>query len=180
MFTPLRRLGALAAASLVICLAAGCTPTAAPTPTPTVTGFATEEEAFAAAEETYRAYVDALNEVDLADPRTFELATSWSTGPLNGADRKAFSEYHANGVVLVGKFAVARLTPENWDRDTGGVELDACLDISDTDFLDAEGVSTVPTDRPTVLSLRISLVAHQTPTGLALSDTSPLEGGTAC
>ena len=50
-------------------LMSGCAadPSVEPTPTPT---FANEDEAFAAAEATYRAYVDALNQVDLADPAT--------------------------------------------------------------------------------------------------------------
>ncbi|MET0860918.1 MAG: hypothetical protein ABW091_07810, partial [Microbacterium sp.] len=69
--------------ALVLASAAlsGCTPQPAPTPTPT--GFATEDEAFAAAEETYRAYVDALNQVDLSDPETFEPVYAWTTGEAN-------------------------------------------------------------------------------------------------
>ncbi len=50
--------------------------------------FASEEEAFAAAEETYRAYVDALNQVDLSDPETFEAVYAWTTGDANADERK--------------------------------------------------------------------------------------------
>ena len=70
------RVTAAALGALLMLTLAGCTtpePTD-PTPTPT-SAFASEEEAFAAAEATYRAYVDALNEVDLSDPETFEPVT---------------------------------------------------------------------------------------------------------
>jgi ABC-type oligopeptide transport system substrate-binding subunit len=57
---------AAATLALALALTTACAPDPAPTPSPT--GFASQEEAFAAAEATYRAYVDALNAVDLADP----------------------------------------------------------------------------------------------------------------
>src|SRR5688500_5990965 len=70
-----RRSVALAAPALVTGLLAGCA--GDPEPAETTHGFASEEEAFAAAEETYRAYVDALNQVDLSDPETFEPVLAW-------------------------------------------------------------------------------------------------------
>ena len=76
-----RRFVALAALTLVTGLLAGCV--GDPGPVETTPGFASEEEAFAAAEETYRAYVDALNQVDLSDPETFEPVFAWTTGELN-------------------------------------------------------------------------------------------------
>lgn len=87
-------LGALLAGALT-----ACTPEPEPTPTPP---FATEAEAFAAAEATYRAYVDALNAVDLSDPATFEDVYAWTTGELNANDRRGLTNYHAEGVVEVG------------------------------------------------------------------------------
>ncbi len=50
--------------------------------------FSSEAEAFAAAEATYRAYVDALNQVDLSDPETFEAVYAWTTGDANATDRE--------------------------------------------------------------------------------------------
>ncbi len=85
----------LAAAAAALALAAvavtGCsTPAGAPKPTP---AFSSEAEAFAAAEATYRAYVDALNAVDLSDPSTFEDVYSWTTGDANaGARRVVFAD----------------------------------------------------------------------------------------
>ena len=73
------------ALAIVLGMATGCQPE--PEPSPTGPVFATEEEAFAAAEETYRAYVDALNQVDLSDPETFEAVYAWTTGDANAGER---------------------------------------------------------------------------------------------
>ena len=92
------------AATLALALVAGmaaCQPE--PQPTPGGPVFATEEEAFAAAEETYRAYVDALNQVDLSDPETFEAVYAWTTGELNATTGKTLSRgMHAEGVTVSG------------------------------------------------------------------------------
>ncbi len=86
----LRRVAAVTVAlAMVVPLATGCQPD--PAPSPTGPAFATEEEAFAAAEETYRAYVDALNQVDLSDPETFEAVYAWTTGDANASERKTLS-----------------------------------------------------------------------------------------
>ena len=77
------------ALALVLGMATGCQPE--PEPSPTGPVFANEEEAFAAAEETYRAYVDALNQVDLSDPETFEAVYAWTTGDANASERKTLT-----------------------------------------------------------------------------------------
>ncbi len=79
-----------AAAALVLALALGMTTACQPEPAPSPSApvFANEEEAFAAAEETYRAYVDALNQVDLSDPETFEAVYAWTTGEANASDAR--------------------------------------------------------------------------------------------
>src|SRR3546814_19121412 len=76
---------ALAVLALVGAAATGCVGTPEPretTPTPL-----RDAEAFAAAEETYRAYVDALNPVDLSDPATFEPVSPLTTRHLTSQDR---------------------------------------------------------------------------------------------
>ncbi len=163
---------------LAVALLAACTPEPAPTPTPT--GFASEAEAFAAAEATYRAYIDALNAVDFGEPATFEAVYAWTAGSLNNADREDFSRNHAEEQTLEGAFEVASVSPRSWDAEDSSVELDACLDVSDVDVLDASGKSIVPSDRPDVLALRVSLVPGSSNTGLLLSDTSAREDGATC
>ena len=98
------RLAAVAASLLltsIVVTACAASPegeSASPTPM-----FASDEEAFAAAEATYRAYVDALNAVDLADPGTFDDVFIWTSGELNAADRKLLSAHHAAGVRKTGR-----------------------------------------------------------------------------
>ncbi len=171
--------GAVLGAGVVALLAAGCTPEPAPSPSPT--GFASEEEAFAAAEATYRAYVDALNQVDLSDPATFEAPLAWTTGDLNAADKKSFSQSHAENERLVGAFKVSLVEPARWDRQTGTASLFTCLDVSNTDVLNSDGASIVPADRSPVIALDVDLVrSTTTQTGLAVAETTAREGDPQC
>lgn len=172
-----RGTAALVAAMIALTLAA-CAPDPAPPPTPT--GFASEEEAFAAAEATYRAYVDALNGVQFDDPSTFEGTFAWTTGAANAADRKDFSQYHADKMTLDGDFAVASFAPDSWDPSSSNVGADACLDVSKTQILDANGVSTVSPTRAPVVAVRVEFVAGATPTRLAIDDVSAREGEPLC
>lgn len=166
---------------LVALALTACTPE--PDPSPTPTGFASDAEAFAAAEKTYRAYVDALNAIDFGDPSTFEPVLAWTTGTLNAEDRRDFSHYHANDMEVVGAYRVTNVTPADVDASASmpaDVAIDACFDVSDTDVLDGSGSSVVSTTRPDVLALRITLVPAATPTGLAIASVSPTDGGTRC
>src|SRR6188768_3952981 len=86
----------------------GCFAPPDPEPTPL---FSSEEEAFAAAEATYRAYVDALNQVDLSDPETFEEVYAWTTGEANAGARKSFSQMHADGWIVGGESQVTKVEP---------------------------------------------------------------------
>ena len=79
-----------AAAAIVLALALGLTTACQPepSPSPSAPAFANEEEAFAAAEETYRAYVDALNQVDLSDPGDFRGCICLDDGEANAGAKK--------------------------------------------------------------------------------------------
>ncbi len=176
-----RLVAVIFAFALVIGVATGCRPE--PAPSPTATGFANEAEAFAAAEATYRAYVDALNQVDLSDPESFEAVYAWTTGELNASDRKNFSAWHADGYSKSGdaKVAtVARTSARGLAGDEFEVDLDVCYDVSAVDVRDIDGQSVVATDRPDVQRLTISLVASETPTDLAVESISGSESTITC
>ena len=161
--------GALATLVLAMGLVA-CVPQPEPTPTPTPTGFASEAEAFAAAEETYRAYVDALNQVDLSDPDTFEAVYAWTTGELNASDKKNFTQWSAEGHEITGQASVLRVAPVAFvGGDVSEVSMEACYDINEVDVLDRSGTSIVSAERPSVQALRILMVqSDATPTTLAI------------
>ena len=146
---PARILVVAALAALLV----GCTanPVAEPTPTPT---FSSEAEAFAAAEATYRAYVDALNQVDLADPETFEAVYAWTTGEANADGRGLFSQMHADGWTVSGRSLVSRT--EWLGSDLNRPAIGVCLDVSAVQVLDAAGASVVSVDRPDLQSIKVA------------------------
>lgn len=150
-----RGVTAFAGVVLLSCLVSGCVADD-PDPTPTPL-FATEEEAFAAAEATYRAYVDALNEVDLADPATFEPVYALMTPAASADVRKEFSQMHADGQTVEGDSRVARVAVQSANLGLGQIELAVCLDVSAVEVRDREGVSLVTPDRPPVQPMSVSL-----------------------
>ncbi|HET6302682.1 hypothetical protein [Microbacterium sp.] len=160
--------------------ATGCSGQPAPDPsTPSAPAFASDEEAFAAAEETYRAYVDALNEVDLSDPATFEPVFAWTTGEANSGARREFSEMHANVWTVTGETRVALVAPH--ETSESGTSLDVCLDVSDVAVVDANGQSVVSPDRRNIQSMRVVLTAGSaSPTGLLIADIDGREGQPQC
>ena len=151
---------------------AGCTTSgpAEPTPTP---AFSNDEEAFAAAEETYRAYVDALNQVDLSDPETFEAVYGWTTGEANANERKSLSRMHADGWVVDGDTAVAGFNPGVVTN--GTVDAVVCSDVSAVSVTNADGQSVVSPDRPTTYALQVTFVKASTPTGLGIDTSNAVE-----
>ena len=175
-----RTVAATAAAMLALALAAGCTPTPEPTPTPT--GFASDAEAFRAAEETYRAYVDALNQVDLADPKTFEPVFAWTTGDANRAARKSFTEMHANGWTVEGLSLPLLVELRAFDRSSQTVSLSVCLNVSDVQLRDAAGESVVAADRRDVQSMAVDMARASAadPELLLISKIDGREGDPEC
>lgn len=152
-----RRSAALLAATALAAALTACAPASAPTPSPTPTGFASEEEAFAAAEATYRAYVDALNQVDLSDPATFEPVYALLDGEASDEERQTLSTYHAEDLTVEGETRVTVLEPMDWDPDVRTTTLAACVDVSGVDVVNAEGESVVTGDRPDVQSVLVTL-----------------------
>lgn len=144
-------------------------------PTPT---FSSEAEAFAAAERTYLEYVDALNQVDLSDPETFEAVYAWTTGELNSADRTGLSTYHADRVTVSGESVVASM--EGVEA-FGEVKLAVCLDVSAVMLTDANGASLVESDRTGTQQLVVSLTRDpDSPTGLLIEGIGPRDKGPTC
>jgi hypothetical protein len=148
-----------------------CDATPDPVETPPV--FASEEEAFAAAEETYRAYVDALNNVDLSDPATFEDVYAWTTGDANAGEKKSLTEMHAQGWTVEGSTEVVSLDPVSYDAPSETVVIDACVDVSDVTVRDQDGNSMVAAERPSTQPSTVSLSASSGPSLLI----SSIDGG---
>lgn len=162
-----------ATVALVALTATGCAP---PTPTPTPTPlFASEAEAFAAAEETYRGYVDALNKVDLADPSTFDDVLGWLVGETAASERKTLVDMQARNLTKRGMTAFTMWEATSADILSGEVQSHLCLDVSQVDLLDAQGTSVVPSNRPNLQPVDVTFRTAPTTTGLAIASSKASE-----
>lgn len=170
-----RRSAAVVVALAVTLGATACQPE--PTPTPTGPAFASEDEAFAAAEETYRAYVDALNQVDLSDPETFEAVYAWTTGEANAGEKKSLTTMAADGWSVTGDSSIRAFFPDAAKlAKPATVSAIVCSDVSDVVVTDASGQSMVSGQRPDVYALRIDLIEDSnTSTGLAIATSNAIE-----
>lgn len=148
----------------------GCAAEPVPDPTPTPT-FASEAEAFAAAEATYRAYVDALNQVDLADPETFEAVYAWTTGDANAEERENLTRMHADKWQVTGQTAILAVLQNGTTLNS----VLACVDVSSVDVVDASGESQVSPDRPDRYALIITLAAGTSASGYVISSSEAVE-----
>ncbi|MDT0158648.1 hypothetical protein Q9R19_13545 [Microbacterium sp. ARD32] len=175
--TTLRALGALSAGMLALGMLASCTP--APEPTPTKTAlFASDEEAFAAAEETYQAYSDAANAADYADPATFEPVYDWLTGTALGAEKKALSLYHAERLTKTGDATFDTFSPLSASSDEVVVQL--CIDVSQVDLLREGGDSAVPKGRLPRVGRMVTFSPGSTRTGLRIESNHETKDDFSC
>ena len=152
----MRSTSVAASLALVAAVLSGCSdsaPPEQPTPAPL---FASDEEAFAAAEATYRAYVAASNRIDLDDPKTFEPVFDLTGGSLNALDRKTLSEMHAGGYRTAGQMIVDRVLPRDVSLLRADVRLNVCLYVGEALLYDANGTSAVDPARDPFQALVVS------------------------
>jgi len=161
----------LAAGGLLLAALTACTPSAAPTPQPTATAaFTSDAEAFAAAEETYRAYTAAMNAVDLANPESLENLYRYSTGEFQAADKETYSKLHAQGLRMTGEVRVTKFQGTEFDVQARTIEARICVDVSRSDVVDASGHSHVAADRPDMNALRVRFEADGHSTRIARAE----------
>lgn len=169
--------------TLAVVLAAGALGgcAAEPEPAQPTPLFTSEADAFAAAEETYRAYVDALNRVDLSDPATFEDVYAWTAGDANAGARESFSQMHADGWTVSGPTVIALVQPQSTSSGWREVTLDVCLDVSDVDLVDSAGNSVVSADRRDVQAMLVTMTAAaSSPTRFLIGKIDGREGSPEC
>jgi hypothetical protein len=161
---------ALAALVAVTLTVSGCA--GSPEPTETTPALTSEEEAFAAAEETYRAYVDALNQVDLSAPETFEPVFALTTGEFESTERTNLSTMHADGWAVNGESLIRHLEPQSASPDFSSVELIACIDVTSVQLVDETGASMVGDDRPPIQSLLVHLTRGDSATRYLIAEVT--------
>ena len=171
-----RRLAPPLALVLIAGLTA-CSPAASPDPTPTYRQFASEEEAFEAAEDTLRGYVDAANGVDLSEPSTFDASYSWTVQDEYETQREQLTQMHSLGWRKSGATRFDEFVGLHADLVDGTVTATACIDVSAVRIVDGAGTSVVPADRPLRQLHALRFVpASKTNTGLAVAGVDLCEG----
>ena len=160
--------------ALGVVILAGCTPTPAPTHTPTA-AFASEEEAFAAAEETYRAYTDAVNKIDFSDASTFETVYVHLSGASAASTKKVFSEFQAAGLRTVGTTRYDSFAGVSASLRSGNVSATVCVDVSDVDVVDRDGTSIVTPDRPDRQPMLITFEGNRASASLTITAQDPTD-----
>lgn len=182
----MRMLGiAITVASVV--LLSGCLP-ADPvvTPVPEASStpvFASEDDALAAAEAAYAAYLkvsDAVAQGGGADPSAFEdvVTPDWLSTELDSADR-----FQKSGRHQTGESKVASVVLQQVDQLSGAASVITyvCVDTSHVRFVDANGADVTPVDRPTVVPLQVSFESSETtPTTLLVGGNEPWSGDSFC
>lgn len=149
---------------VIVALALGqllaCAPEHAPDPTPTP-AFGNEAEAFAEAEEVYRAYNEALNErregAEGADPQRY------LTGLALESDIDAQNSLSTQGLRIEGTARVTSFTGESVDlrvEDSRIVGL-VCIDVSGVSLINEAGVNVTPPDRGSTVAQRVDFVGSK-------------------
>lgn len=162
-----RRTAYAGAALLALAALTACMPDPAPTPSPT--GFASEEEAFAAAEDTYRAYIDALSARQTGDESVDPLGflTGQALEEAIDSDRQLELEQ----LELRGPISVTAL--DQIDATVYSASVHACVDMSKARVLDATGTDITPATRPDQFSVDIEAI--WTSAGTLISQSTPSE-----
>lgn len=153
-----------------------CSPTPEPSPTPTA-AFASEEEAFAAAEEVYRAYNDAVNRQRSGDESVDPL--DYLTGEMLDSEMASARELEASGITLEGDTKVTSFTGADaqTNRDVASIDALVCLDITNARAFDAEGVDVTAAGRSDVYGISVTFTGN--PDHLLISEYE-VAAGTQC
>ena len=132
---------------------AGCTQPEPAEPTPT-TAFSSDEEAFAAAEKTYRAYVDAVNarrddSAAIPEPTDFLIADALE------AEIDTERLMSAEGLSIEGETLITGARGVSWNDQSGELVLIVCVDSSGTIVRDSSGADVTPSSRPVMYALSV-------------------------
>jgi hypothetical protein len=169
-----RRVSVVAVVVGVGLLASGCG--GEPAPAESTPLFASEEEAFAAAEQTYREYVDAGNAIDLADPSSFEPVLALTTGEANSNERKSLTQMAAEGWTVSGDSKLIWFRGRTWDASAQHVAARACIDVTEVEVLDADGASQIRPDRRNRYAVDLGFDAvASAPVGLKIDSSTAVE-----
>jgi len=181
---PALLIGAVVALTLVACVPDD--EPVRPDPSPTAEPiFASDEEALAAAEEAYAAYLAVSDQIlqdgGLEPDRLLHVATEKLYADAIGG----FDKFASNGWRAVGSTAFDSLQLQSYDASAPPGEplvvIYACVDLSGIDVIDSSGVSVVSATRVSrsPYQVALTLVDVDDPDLLVAGD-EPWDGGDYC
>ncbi|AXL12721.1 hypothetical protein DXT68_11660 [Microbacterium foliorum] len=162
--TVLLALGAVALATGALI---GCTPRPAPTHTPAAV-FATEQDAFAAAEDVYRAYNEAVNES--RDNEQTLAPEDFLTGQILAAETAASQTLEESHIRLEGHTQILEFAGVSADKGVAVSKVVArvCLDIENVRAIDADGNDVTTIGRSDLYGLDVEFSGNNN--SLLISD----------
>lgn len=167
---------------LTACL--GSDPTLVPDPEPTTTPvFASDEEALAAAEEAYAAYIAVSDQILIDGGTNPERLLEVATQEVYDSELEGFERRSQEGLRSVGHTIIAstKLQTHESAGELVLVVLYVCIDVSGVDVVDAAGASVVSPGRPTKLPFEATFdVDDQSAATLILSGHEFWEGANFC
>lgn len=179
----MRILGAAVAAVLVATMLSGCAQPAgpaeqAPGPSPTTTPlFASEEDALAAAEEAYAAYLAMSDLIASEGGINPERMAAVVTEEWLERELDSFENLRATRNRLVGRTAVSKLQVQSFS-DAGDVGIYVCGDYSSVRLIDSAGADITPVGRADEFS---STATFQWRGGaLRIAQVAPWSGASLC
>jgi hypothetical protein len=179
-----------ASTALATLLLAGCgsTPIPPPTPAPTTSApvIASEDEALAAATEAYAAYLGVIDVV-LADGGSDpSVLADVASGDALGAEEETANMYAERGYKSVGTTSFDSLSIQSLDNSnakrTVSMIVYVCVDVTDVDVLNSDGVSVVPPGRVSRYPLLVALTttSDAQPNRLLISSSETWTGTNFC
>lgn len=153
LLSPRSRLLSTFGICAVVCASTACTPVTADRAAHSV-----EQKAAAKAEEAYRSYIDASNEIDSTNPDTFGPVAEFTTPQFYAGVSASWIERHASGEVVGGRmvldsFQATMVYPDQ------RVDATACLDMTRVTLIDRHGESLLPKDPPDFLEMNLMFIS---------------------
>lgn len=137
----------------------GCTPGAAPKPTPTPL-FTSEADAFRAAERVFRQFVTAKNRTQNGDESVDPQ--KYLAGPALEDDIRSLRDDRSSGTHIEGTSTVVSFELKQFDSASRTVDGLACLDVSKSRLVGADGHDLTPPNRPPVVAVGVKLAPVKT------------------
>lgn len=132
------------------------TSTPSATPTPAYTPGVDPDADVAAAIAAYEAYVEAENQVAIADRSTWDPLLDLIVGEMRDGTLETLMSMAEDGTTLTGGALI--LSAAVAGQDSERVVLDVCLDIGSTDIVGADGASLVSPTRLPISAMRVRVV----------------------